>query len=108
MRVTKKLLIKLVNEVFDRVELPYYVVSIERSRFTSNQYEGGAWSWCCILDYKDPDQSFHHPFRMYCYIPFYEIEHALTHGKELCLWKGPGKTGGYLADYEITYRDIES
>jgi hypothetical protein len=42
MRVTKKLLVTQINELLQRMETDFVVISIQRSRFRGHEYEGGA------------------------------------------------------------------
>ena len=83
MRVTKKLLVKLVNELLVKVEMHFECISIEKSRFRGQDYEGGAYVWYAQLKHgnDEPDSR----CRIYCYISFSELETYLNNGKNLKL-----------------------
>lgn len=98
MRITKKKLIKLTQEALDRVEMPFEVTSIDRSRFRSHEYEGGAWHWKANIKHKTEG----YDFELYSYLPFSEFEDRINEGYRLVIKCQPHKRGLVLDDYEIT------
>ena len=82
MRVTKKLLIKLVNELLVEVELPFECISITRSRFTSDQYQSGAWFWKANLKSTEGVDYILGSY-IYSFYQFSDLETELNNGGKL-------------------------
>ena len=104
MRVTKKLLTKLVNEKLKEVEMDFEVERIERSRFREQDYEDGAYFWKAILDRKNSTEKFIIKPFIYSFIPFMEFEDALNSGKKLTIINNSRHRGLAFDDLEISYK----
>lgn len=102
MRVTKKLLTKLVNEKLAELEIDFEVDFIERSRFRPQDYESGAYLWKANL--KKEGKEFYITPYIYSFVPFYELEQALNNGKKITIKNSSFSSNQMLSDLEITYK----
>ena len=83
MRVTKKVIAKVVNDYFERIEMPFEVdpKEIEATRYTSDQYEAGATHHFIPARHKEnPNQ--------YNYIQIYTMQTMGSMTDELKRFKG--------------------
>lgn len=86
MRVTKKYLIKWVNEEFKRLEInDWEVFQIDKTRFRSQDYEEGACFLYVRFRFKENHTS---TARFLCFYPLKEYEEHINNGKKLKLTFG--------------------
>jgi hypothetical protein len=95
MRITKRYLKEWLIKEFTRLEINTLVGEVERSNFTGNQYEAGAW-WIRIAIGIKPCIT-----HLYIYYPLSYLQKELNNGYELFL---DLKNGSYLNDAEINIR----
>jgi len=92
MRVTKKTIIEWMNKKFDELEMfNFRVYDVERTRFTSDQYEGGAAKlYIRVRDTNFPIDSYHNSTTLLCSYSMGELQDHLNHGFDLvlkCNWR---------------------
>ncbi len=99
-RVTKTRLKNMVNEALVRLETGFTCLSIEKSRFRGQDYEGGAYHWRAMLQYKDVVEPIIKPYIM-CFLPFDEFQGCVDGTHILTLKVQSRATGHSIHDYEI-------
>lgn len=95
-RLTAKKLVEWCNEQFEKLELnDYEVIKVERTHFTSDQYESGACRLYIIFRNKTlPESSLLHTSRFMCFYGINELHDYINSGYELYLKDGSkGLTG---------------
>lgn len=100
MKVTKKLLIKLINEFLVKVEIPWTATKIYKSRFRSEDYQAGAYYWYVILQNNRKNDE---TVDIFCFYPFWEIEKYLEAGDKLVLDTRRGERAFGLGELVVKF-----
>ena len=101
-RITKTRILKLFNEMLDRLEIDWVGVKIEKSRFRGCDYEGGAWVWRVEIKRKNGEETIR-PFYLYCHLPWREFQGVIDGTHMMSLYDSARNGLKLLNNYEIWY-----